>query len=551
MPELPEVEGARRLLERTCLGKAIEAAIVADDDKVIQGVSPRDLEQALAGRTIAGTKRLGKHMWVELGDGSPALLLHFGMTGGLVVKGVGAAHYKSFAVDEVNWPPRFCKVELRLSDGTQLAFCDSRRFARVRLLADPEGQPPLSELGWDPLLRWPAVEEFAAKLATQKRAVKAVLLDQAITAGVGNWVADEVLYQARIHPEQPAASLSAEEVGALHRLIREVCTIASDVEAEADRLPKTWLFHYRWGKGSKTKAKVEGHTIEHITVGGRTSAYVPALQKLSKAAAAALQVKAASKAAGGDKGAGKKKGPRKKAGAAGGDGEDEAEAAEAEERAEEAIAAADAAAVSEGAGQDARAAKVLAQKPRKARGGRVGKSPGPAAATAAAAAEPAAAAPAAEPAAAAPAAEEGDVGGGEAAGGVIDGSAEKAASKRRRGPGAGKGKAAAAAAKGEREAAAAVAPAVTDGAPPAGRGGKRQRGRDTQASNEAGAASAGAAAGAGSGAMPGQVEQAPPAGKRFRRPRQEAAAAAEGMGASTGPSRSGRGAARGKAGASL
>jgi hypothetical protein len=57
------------------------------------------------------------------------------MTGGMVVKGVGAAHYKSFALDEVNWPPRFCKLQLRLEDGTQLAFCDSRRFAKVRFLA--------------------------------------------------------------------------------------------------------------------------------------------------------------------------------------------------------------------------------------------------------------------------------------------------------------------------------------------------------------------------------------------------------------------------------
>lgn len=58
-----------------------------------------------------------------------------GMTGGLVVRGVGAAHYKSFAIDDSAWPPRFWKVELRLGDGTELAFCDSRRFARVRLLA--------------------------------------------------------------------------------------------------------------------------------------------------------------------------------------------------------------------------------------------------------------------------------------------------------------------------------------------------------------------------------------------------------------------------------
>ncbi len=81
------------------------------------------------------------------------MALHFaaGMTGGIVVKGVGAAHYKSFAMDEVNWPPRFCKIELRLDDSTQLAFCDSRRFARVRFIAG--GQRLLRPHSFSPSLK--------------------------------------------------------------------------------------------------------------------------------------------------------------------------------------------------------------------------------------------------------------------------------------------------------------------------------------------------------------------------------------------------------------
>jgi formamidopyrimidine-DNA glycosylase len=65
-------------------------------------------------------------------DAGPSLLVHFGMTGGMVVQGVGAAHYKSFALDDSSWPPRFVKFELRFDDGTRLAFCDARRFAKVR-----------------------------------------------------------------------------------------------------------------------------------------------------------------------------------------------------------------------------------------------------------------------------------------------------------------------------------------------------------------------------------------------------------------------------------
>ncbi|KAI7839952.1 hypothetical protein COHA_006346 [Chlorella ohadii] len=338
MPELPEVEGARRLAERTCVGKRIVEAIIADDEKVICDMKPQELQAALVGRTIVAAKRRGKQMWWEM-DAGPALLLHFGMTGGLVVKGIGAAHYKSFTIDDSAWPPRFCKIELKLEDGTQVAFCDSRRFAKVRFLEDPEGRPPISELGWDPLLNMPALEEFQAALAKQRRAIKALLLDQSFSAGVGNWVADEVLYQSRVHPEQPANTIPAEQVAALHAAIRDVCRLASDVEADADRFPADWLFHYRWGKGNGQKSKMpSGQTIEHLTVGGRTSAVVPAVQKLNKAAIAA----AGKAAVGGKKAASGSR--KKKAAAAAEDSDDAAATAASDEQdgsqGEEAAAAA-------------------------------------------------------------------------------------------------------------------------------------------------------------------------------------------------------------------
>jgi len=285
MPELPEVEAARRLLDAHCTGKTISQPTVANDEKVVEGIAPAELSKALANRTVAAARRLGKHLWLEFTDGGPALLLHFGMTGAAVVRGKGAAHYQRYSVSDTEWPPKFVKLELDFTDGTQMAFVDSRRFARIRLIADPLSVPPLSTLGWDPLLNMPSVEDFITAVAGQRRAIKALLLDQTFTAGVGNWVADEVLYQSCIHPEQPANTLQPDEVKALHRHIVEVCQVASDAGADAERLPETWLFHHRWGKGSATKSKVNGQTIDHITVGGRTSAYVPALQKLKKSAA--------------------------------------------------------------------------------------------------------------------------------------------------------------------------------------------------------------------------------------------------------------------------
>lgn len=282
MPELPEVESARRLAERACLSKIIKDVIVVEDEKVFPVDTPRTLIGTLKGAKILSVNRLGKHLWFEMDGNRPALLLHFGMTGSLILKGIGAAHYKNFKVDDTVWPPRFSKLELKFDDGTQLSFNDSRRFARVRLQHDPKAHPPLSLLGWDPLLSMPSLHDFCTELSKQKRAIKAVLLDQSFSAGIGNWVADEVCWSARLHPEQPANSLSSEAMEAVYKAIKSVCEHASAVEADDSQFPEDWLFHYRWGKGNKEKSKVLGHPIDHLKVGGRTSAYVPALQKLDK-----------------------------------------------------------------------------------------------------------------------------------------------------------------------------------------------------------------------------------------------------------------------------
>ena len=85
--------------------------------------------------------------------------------------------------------------------------------------ATVENQAPVNALGWDPLLDMPTLEEFTISLSKQRRAIKALLLDQSFSAGIGNWVADEVLYQSKIHPEQPADSLTAEQVRQLHHAL--------------------------------------------------------------------------------------------------------------------------------------------------------------------------------------------------------------------------------------------------------------------------------------------------------------------------------------------
>ena len=128
-----------------------------------------------------------------------------------------------------------------------------------------------------PSVRLPPLAEFAALLGQRGAPIKAVLLDQSFAAGVGNWIADEVLYQARIDPRRRARELSLDEVRRLRSKLRSI--IATSVKSlnDSSRYPKRWLFHSRWdGAGAVTE---RGETIRYVTLGGRTTAWVPAVQR--------------------------------------------------------------------------------------------------------------------------------------------------------------------------------------------------------------------------------------------------------------------------------
>ncbi|KAK7270653.1 hypothetical protein RJT34_25964 [Clitoria ternatea] len=279
MPELPEVEAARRAVEENCVGKKITKCVVADDSKVIDSVSPSDFQTSVVGKTIVAARRKGKNMWLQL-DSPPFPSFQFGMAGAIYIKGVAVTKYKRSAVnDEDEWPSKYSKFFIELDDGLELSFTDKRRFARVRLLTDPTSVPPISELGPDALFEPMALGEFTESLHKKKTEIKALLLDQSYISGIGNWVADEVLYQARIHPRQIAASLSDESCSTLSKCIKEVIEAAVEVGADSSQYPTNWIFHSREKKPGK--AFVDGKKIDFITAGGRTTAYVPELQKLS------------------------------------------------------------------------------------------------------------------------------------------------------------------------------------------------------------------------------------------------------------------------------
>ncbi|GAC1372252.1 MAG: formamidopyrimidine-DNA glycosylase [Hymenobacter sp.] len=271
MPELPEVETYRRFINELAVGQTI-AAVQVNDAHVL-ATPEAQLVPALVGRTITGTSRLGKNCFLELDNGR-VLVLHFGMTGD-----VGA--YR----DELD-APRFTRVALHLEDsGLRLAFIDPRKFGRIRLADSAAAPQQAKKIGPDALDITAA--ELHQKLNRRKTLLKPLLLDQSITAGLGNWIVDEVLFQARIHPERLGATLTETEGQALHAAVQLVLTTAINLEADYRHFPASFLIHAREWDTAPPAATAEAHTfcprhaqvkVEKHYVGGRATYTCPTCQ---------------------------------------------------------------------------------------------------------------------------------------------------------------------------------------------------------------------------------------------------------------------------------
>eukprot|EP00873_Tetraselmis_striata_P011736 jgi/Tetstr1/432000/TSEL_021476.t1 len=294
MPELVEVEVVRRLCDAHVVGRQVaEVWVDPTDAKVLSYPCPAlagdaaGLSAFLLGAVVVSAERKGKQLVlrVQPAGGRPVayLFVHLGMTGTVCVEGVRGMQYQSFTVQKgAEWPPPYRRLEVTTTTGARWAYCDPRRFGKLFL---SDGVQPLAKLAPDALLELPPAEAFAVACARRSGPIKALLLDQgALVSGIGNWIADEVLYQAKIHPESPACALGETDIGALRAAIVSVLDVA--IALSGENFPPEWLFHHRWGKGKgDAQRDAAGRTVTHVTVGGRTSAVVLAIQKKLSAGA--------------------------------------------------------------------------------------------------------------------------------------------------------------------------------------------------------------------------------------------------------------------------
>lgn len=274
MPELPEVEVTRKRCQAILRGKSLAKVTVHEDPIIFCGLASKTLQAQLQGQRVRSCERKGKYFWWNFEDGH-ALLLHLGMTGAIhlpKLPDLQLSHGISFGQE--TWPPRFAKLQIELDDGQRLAFCDPRRFGRIRWQRDPMSQAPLCKLGVDPITEDFEWDAFKTQLQRRRGVIKSLLLNQSFVAGIGNWIADEVLYQAAISPLTLAQDLSQAQAQALFVSIKQIVEKAVSVDADARRFPEHWLFHKRW-KAQAGQLDSQGRSIEFCTVGGRSTAWVP------------------------------------------------------------------------------------------------------------------------------------------------------------------------------------------------------------------------------------------------------------------------------------
>ena len=269
MPELLEVETYRRQAEAV-VGRTI-AAVEAPDEWFVKGAVPAEVVAAVTGRTVTAVRRRGKLLVLDLDDGAVGpeddgdrlrLGLRFGMTGRLLVDGAAAIDRLEYSSSRDE--PRWDRFTLRFTDGTEMRLRDPRRLGGVAL------DPDEGALGADALSL--TADELDRALGSSRAPLKARLLDQGRVAGIGNLLADEILWRAGLDPTRPAGGLDPGERDALLASIAEVLR---DLDARGG----SHTGDLRQAAALDGLCPRDGAPLERRQVGGRTTWSCPVHQR--------------------------------------------------------------------------------------------------------------------------------------------------------------------------------------------------------------------------------------------------------------------------------
>jgi formamidopyrimidine-DNA glycosylase len=286
MPELPEVETVRRDLEARVIGRTITSAFVSPDaPRLVQFLTPKEFCRQLTGRTIAGLRRRGKYLIVDLDD-ERAWVLHRRMSGNVL--------YRTPA----DPPDDYTRAVFGLDDGHELRWTDLRKFGTMWLVED--AVMVMESLGPEPLEAAFTVAVLRERAGKRGAPIKSVLLDQTVLAGMGNLYTDEALHYAHIHPLRPANKLKPEDWRRLHGGILDA--LNTGINGRGSSLGTTLRDHINVdGAPGRNQETVKaygregqpcfecGTAMRRIKVGGRSSVFCPRCQpppRASRASAA-------------------------------------------------------------------------------------------------------------------------------------------------------------------------------------------------------------------------------------------------------------------------
>ena len=274
MPELPEIEVIKRVIEPQIKGLAVQR-ITAGRPEVIAHPAADEFCGRITGQRFAGIERRGKFLilWMESGD---RIILHLRMTGCLLVTPADDPEEKH------------THLVFKLSDGRELRFSDTRRFGRFWLLrrGEEDSYSGIEKLGAEPFDPAFTGEYLSARLGKRKKAIKECLLDQSVIAGIGNIYSDEILFAALIHPLRSASTLTTEEWNRFASVIPERMAFFIEknrttpeeyLEAKGQDYRNT-PFLQVYGHGGEP-CPVCGETLCRSVIGGRSSVYCPVCQK--------------------------------------------------------------------------------------------------------------------------------------------------------------------------------------------------------------------------------------------------------------------------------
>jgi formamidopyrimidine-DNA glycosylase len=277
VPELPEVETVRRGLDRHLVGRRITTVEVGRE-RTVRRTSREALIAGLTDTVVEAADRRGKYLVLPL-DSGDALMIHLRMSGQVLLAAAGASR------------PPHTHVVMHLDDGHEAWFVDPRTFGEV-VVFDPDNVevelPELARLGVDPIADPFDATILRAAFGGSRRALKPLLLDQHVVAGIGNIYADEILHRARLRPDRAASTLDRRRLRVLHASI--VGVLSEAIAAGGSTLGDSQYVdlmgeggsyqddHRVYGRGGERCSTCGRGWIRRTVTGGRGTHYCPVCQ---------------------------------------------------------------------------------------------------------------------------------------------------------------------------------------------------------------------------------------------------------------------------------